>query len=256
MELPGGQLAVLVDAGRRLDQAGRAEVGPGELFFAGPDQLDRLARRPGQPGRLDGGLAGVLAAVAAARVGHDHADSVLGQAERLGQLRPRTEGALGAGPDGQVVALPLRDRRAGLERGVGDVGDRVGRLDLHVGRRQLVLDRAVLASAERSPEPRAPLLGMPLEERRDSSLSVVAGPSGSVHVGWSAARPRRGVVLGRGDDADEVAVADDLDVRASPRPSMLSSEAGAPRRRAAAGPCPGASRAARCRWRMVPPGHE
>ncbi len=89
--------------------------------------------RTGEPGGLEGGLAGVLAAVAAAGVGHDHADLLRAEVEGPDQLLLDAEGALGAGPDGQAVALPLRHGGPGLERGVGDVGDGVARLDLRVG---------------------------------------------------------------------------------------------------------------------------
>ena len=50
---------------------------------------------------------------------------VLGQPEGRGQLAAHAERPLRAGPDGQLAVLPLGHRRAGLERGMGDVGDRV-----------------------------------------------------------------------------------------------------------------------------------
>ena len=125
MELPGGERAVLAHAAGHVDDARRPEVGPGKLLLAGPDQLDRPARRLRQPGGLDRRLAGVLAAVAGAGVGHDHAHRVLRQAERLRQLAAHAERPLRAGPDRQLAVLPFGHRRARLERGVGDVGDRV-----------------------------------------------------------------------------------------------------------------------------------
>ena len=73
VKFPGREHSVAPRAALDLDHAGRPEVGPGEFFLTRPDELHRLAGRPGQPGRLDGRLAGVLAAVAGAGVGHDHA---------------------------------------------------------------------------------------------------------------------------------------------------------------------------------------
>ena len=122
-----------VDAGVDLDHAGRAEVGPGELLLARPDDLDRLAGRLRQPGRLDRRLAGVLAAVAGAHVRHDHAHLVRRHAERAGELAADAERPLRAGPDGQLAVLPLGDGGPRLERDVGDVGDRVRRLHRLVG---------------------------------------------------------------------------------------------------------------------------
>src|SRR5271166_4135132 len=77
VELPGCQLAVLVDAGRGFDQTGGAEVGPGELLLAGPYELHRLSRNACQPGGLDRGLVGMLAAVATARIRYQHPDAIL-----------------------------------------------------------------------------------------------------------------------------------------------------------------------------------
>src|SRR3954462_1372478 len=43
VKIPGSQLAVLRHARSDLDHAGRAEIGPRELLFAGPHDFDRLA---------------------------------------------------------------------------------------------------------------------------------------------------------------------------------------------------------------------
>src|SRR6266849_2936813 len=80
MELPVGDLTVLAHSAGDFDDPGRAEVRPGELLRAGPDELDRLARGLGEAGRFDGGLAGVLAAVSGTGIGRDHADLSLGHA--------------------------------------------------------------------------------------------------------------------------------------------------------------------------------
>ena len=163
MELPGGQLAVLVDTGHRLDHSGGPEVGPGELLFTRPDQLHRLAHGTSQSSRLDRGLVGVLAAVAAAGVGNLHADAILGNLESLGELGTRTKRALGSGPDREPISVPFGNRRPRLERGMGDVGDGVDRFDLPVCRRQLILDGTILT--RRSVSVTLPArLGIGLEE--------------------------------------------------------------------------------------------
>ena len=132
VKFPGCERAVAACAALDFDHAGRPEVGPGEFFLASPDQLDRPAGLAGDSRGLDGRFAGVLAAVAGAGVRHDDANRVVGESKRTGQLAAHAEGALGSGPDGELAVLPLRHRRAGLERSVGDVGDRVGLLEADV----------------------------------------------------------------------------------------------------------------------------
>src|SRR5262249_36731472 len=43
VKVPGSQLAVLRYPSANVDHAGRAEIGPGELFLTGPDDFHRLA---------------------------------------------------------------------------------------------------------------------------------------------------------------------------------------------------------------------
>ena len=64
-------------AAANVDHARRPEVGPGEFFFARPDQLHGLVRGLGQPRRFDGRFTGVLAAVGRAGVRNDHAYAYL-----------------------------------------------------------------------------------------------------------------------------------------------------------------------------------
>ncbi len=82
MKFPGRECSVAADAALDFDDAGRPEVGPGEFFLARPDELDRSACLASQPGRLDGRLAGMLAAVARPGIGHDDPDRVISQAGR------------------------------------------------------------------------------------------------------------------------------------------------------------------------------
>ena len=213
MEFPGGEHPILGHAADDVDDARGSEVGPGELFLARPDDLDRPAGLARQPRRLDGRLDRVLAAVAGAGIGHDDAYGVVGQPEGPGQLAPHPERPLGAGPDGQLAVLPLRHGRAGLERGMGDVGDGVRLLEADVRGLQAIRDRAgptVRASEAAAFTPTsAPALALPcgllqlLEEvlARDRR----AGLPFRLERGQC---PGRQELAGRGH-ADEVAIADD-----------------------------------------------
>src|SRR5262249_49408441 len=153
---PGRERAILLHAGRHIDDAGRAEIGPGELLLPRPDDLDRLARGLGEPGRLDGRLVGVFAAVTRAGVRHDDVDLFLLEAEGVGQVAPCAEGTLRPGPDGQPAVLPLGHGRAWLQRRVRDVGDGVRRLQLVVCRGQPLLDVALALVAPPASEATLP----------------------------------------------------------------------------------------------------
>src|SRR4029079_696144 len=75
---------------------------------------------------LDRRIDRVLAAVARARVGHDHSYLVIREVERTCQLAPHAERLLRARPDSQLAILPLRDTHSRLQRGMCDVCDGVG----------------------------------------------------------------------------------------------------------------------------------
>src|ERR1017187_3747624 len=125
--LPGDEGAVVRDGGLELHEAGGAEVGPGELLFAGPDELDRLASGLGETGGFDGSFAGVLASVARAHVGLDDADFARVNVEGGDEFVLDAERALRAGPDRELAGrVPLGDGGAGFERSVRDVLDGVG----------------------------------------------------------------------------------------------------------------------------------
>ena len=64
--------------------------------------------------------------------------------ERLDKFVSHREGPLRAGPDCELVAIPLRYRRARLKRSMLDVCDGVGRFDLLVGSGQALGDGALL----------------------------------------------------------------------------------------------------------------
>ena len=149
VELPRDERAVLARAASDLDEAGGAQVRPGELLLARPDDLDRLAGGLGQTRRFDRRVAGVLAAVGGAGVGDEDADVLARDAEGRGELLAHGEGALRAGPDRELVAVPFGDRGARLERRVRDVLDGVGLRELDVGGREALLDGARRRAARR-----------------------------------------------------------------------------------------------------------
>ena len=195
VELPGRERPVLACAGLDLDDARGPEVGPVELLLAGPDQLDGPAGPAGQAGGLECGLARVLAAVAGPGVGHDDPHAVLGHPERRGQLAAHAERPLRAGPHGQLAVLPLGHRRAGLERGMRDVGDRVRLLGAGVRGLQSLGDRPGIRLDPPRPPPPPPRPPRPdgcwpsVRFRfRNRSLSEIDGPGS--HSALIAARAR------------------------------------------------------------------
>ena len=104
-------------------------------------------RGAGQAGRLDGGLGRVLPAEAAAHVGHDHANAVARDPERLGEVLLRPKGPVAAGPDREAVPVPLGHGGARLHRGVLDEGDTVRLREDTLGLSQCRLERSLLVRA-------------------------------------------------------------------------------------------------------------
>ena len=144
-----------------------------------------------------------------------------GNPKDRGQLAPHAERPLRAGPDGQLAVLPLGHGRAGLERGMGDVGDGVGLLEADVRRLQALRDRAgpTVRSAEAAASARRARPGLAVRAASapvKRSLLEIGGPG--FHSALIAARAVDGQELARRGHADEVAVADDDHVAASPWP--------------------------------------
>src|SRR5664279_1184292 len=69
----------------------------------------------------------MLAAVARPGIRHDDARLLFRDAERLRQFAAHAKRPLRAGPYRDLVAFPLRQRGARLQRNVRDVSDGVGR---------------------------------------------------------------------------------------------------------------------------------
>ena len=104
--VPGDELAVGVEAGLDVMRRHRAELAAGDVVLAGPDQLDRLADRLGEPHRVEHGLVVAAPAVAAA-------EEMLVQGD---------VGALGLQQAGDAVEQAGRRLRAGPDLGRFAVG--------------------------------------------------------------------------------------------------------------------------------------
>src|SRR5919204_793531 len=70
VELPRGHRAVALRSGPNRDYAGGTEIGPRELFFAGPDHLHRFPGSACEARRLDRRVARMLPSVRRPGVGH------------------------------------------------------------------------------------------------------------------------------------------------------------------------------------------
>src|SRR6266446_9040790 len=107
VKLPRGDRAIALDAALDIDHAGRPKIGPGEFFFACPDEFDRLAGCFRQTRGLDRAFAGMFAAVTRASIGDDDANFVFRNVKCFRQFRAYSKGSLRSGPDRELVAVPL-----------------------------------------------------------------------------------------------------------------------------------------------------
>ena len=222
---------------------------PAVLLLAGPLQAHRAARhRPRQQRRVGGGIVGAVVAVAAGALGMDAAHLLLRHPHHLGDGVAVRIDALRMGPDRQRVVVELRHRAGRPDRAVRQIRARVSGV-----------------MCVRAGEP-----GLPVENRDVLRLQPHQHGRQRVDVRQfrallpSRRRRERAHRLYRlefalGDDAEEAAVAHDLEHaghfldRGScrPRRAWRRNSAAAPRGR---GPCrPGASPAHRRRrpslWR-------
>src|SRR5262249_55399634 len=129
VDLPEDERAVLAHAAGHVDDPGWAEVSPGELLFARPNQLHGLTRSLGEARGLDGRLPGMFAPETRTGIGRDHTDLLLVQAQGMSKLVAHRKRHLRAGPDGELLIFPFCYGGPGLHGGVGDVGDGVGSLE-------------------------------------------------------------------------------------------------------------------------------
>ena len=91
---------------------------------AGPADGDGFLRGLGEAGGFDGGFAGMFAAETSAEIGDDHADLVLGDVKRAGDLAADAEGVLAGRPDRYFAGvIPFGDGGARFHRAMLDVGN-------------------------------------------------------------------------------------------------------------------------------------
>ena len=103
MKFPRSDGSIAAKTATDFNNACRTEIGPGEFFFAGPDQLDRPLRGPRQSRRFNGCFPGVFAPVARSRIRHQHADAFFWNPKGFGQFTPHAEWPLRSRPDGEIV---------------------------------------------------------------------------------------------------------------------------------------------------------
>ena len=230
-ELPGGERAVAAAPAPDVDHRRGAEVRPRELLLAGPAHLHRL-RRPLRPAAPPRSRPRRCACRRSRRPGvrHDHADLRFGDAEGRGQLRAHAERALRPGPHGEPVAVPLRERRARLERHVRDVRDRVGRARAGRRRRRARGPRRLPSCRNGPSQPSA----SPGWVRRCSTRSVsdgcgVAGPTRPIAASASAAAAGSGATTPTNEPSRTIMTP------GRPPPPARRATRGSRRRRAAAG---------------------
>src|SRR5512146_1435063 len=144
MELPRHKPSVFCGPGLHFDQRSGSEIRPRELLRARPHYLHGLACSPRQPCSLNRSFSGMLAAVAAAHVRLDNANSRLGNLERLSKLLANTKWALRSRPDRQAAVIPFGYSSARFKWSMRNVLNRVARFDLHLCGSQSLLDRAIL----------------------------------------------------------------------------------------------------------------
>jgi hypothetical protein len=125
-EVPGRERTFFIKARFNLDNAGRPEIGPRELFLARPAQGNGFAGGLREAGCFDTGFAAVLASKARAEIGNHDLHFVIRQMKGSRQLGTTPEGILAAGPNFEFAVGPFSHGRARFQGGVLDIGDVVG----------------------------------------------------------------------------------------------------------------------------------
>ena len=129
VKFPSRQPAVGRDAAFDFDHTRGAEVCPGELLFACPNNFYGLSRRARQSCGLHSRVAGMLPSVGCPRVGNDDPNVALRHMKNARQFVAIRKRPLRSGPYRQLAIGKLRHRCPRLGRTVRDIRHVVGRIE-------------------------------------------------------------------------------------------------------------------------------
>ena len=139
VKFPCSERAVGSEAALHLDDAGGTKIGPGEFFFARPNDFYGMTSRAGQASGFQRGVAGVLSAIRGTGVRHDHANAAFENMEYGSEVVADGKGPLRSRPNRQFPAGPLGNSGTRFERGVRDIGNCVRRVQTMCGTREAVV---------------------------------------------------------------------------------------------------------------------
>src|SRR6266851_4056910 len=139
VKFPCSERAVGSEATLHLDDAGGTKIGPGEFFFARPNDFHGMTSRAGQASGFQRGVAGVLSAIRGTGVRHNHANAAFGNMEYSSEVVADSKGPLRSRPNRQFPAGPFGNSSTRFERGVRDISNGVGRVQTMRGAREAVV---------------------------------------------------------------------------------------------------------------------
>src|SRR6267142_7231820 len=138
VKFPCSERAVGSEAALHLDDAGGTKIGPGEFFFARPNDFYGMTSRAGQASGFQRGVAGVLSAIRGTGVRHDHANAAFRNVKYGSEVIADGKGPLCSSPNRQFPAGPFGNGGTRFERCVRDIVNGVGRVQTVRGVREAV----------------------------------------------------------------------------------------------------------------------
>src|ERR1700722_412299 len=146
MKIPDEQFSMGVQSALYIDGGSGSEIGPRKFFLASPQQLDRFSSGLSNTGSFKCGIAGMFSAVSRAGIRNDDANVGFGNVKGGGEFIANRKGTLRPGPDGQLSVGPFGNRRARLERAVGNIGGGVAAFERSGGLAKAVFERTSLSA--------------------------------------------------------------------------------------------------------------